>query len=230
MMRDREPLVAIGVVSLHKPSAVKAQRQIHHTWASLMPASLVAVRFVLHCPANRLPASVAGLPHAHRILCSPVEKEHPKTLFWFERALELFPHTPWLCHADDDSYIQTRVLFAELSRYPAHNEAYGLMYHGRAWDASDDLSRTDSYVGSVVESYASPTEQIGVPAQPMSRKGVQASVIASPGLKPETQFHFPFMQGGFCARSASNPAGCDGRWLCAHSLARSLARSLTRPP
>jgi len=175
-----------------------------------MPPSLVAIRFVLFCKLGTVPPHVLKLPHASLVLCSDHELEHPKTLHWFERALVLYPLTHWICHADDDTYVQTRVLYNELARIqPAEREIYGLMYHGTAWDGSQELNGKESYFGSVIEDMVDPSKSFGLSGveQMASHRGnrqlwgmVRAvRSVGTPGLTPETGFRFPFLQGGFYA-------------------------------
>ena len=206
------PLVAIGIVTMPGARSIGRQVQIHRTWGSLMPDDLVSIRFVLGCNEGIPSARIRKLPHAALVVCSEFEAEHPKTIEWFEKALTLFPRTPWICHADDDSYVQTRVLHTELSQIVPTREAYGLFYVGKAWDSEAELNSSGLYLGTVAEENVDPAKSLGMPQLELlaARRGNRRmqSVLRSlresegiPGLTPTIGFRFPFLQGGFYALS-----------------------------
>ena len=96
------PLVAIGVATQPK-SANETIRMFDTTWGGLAPQSSVAVRFLRTCNSQ---ADQHWLT-----VCTNAEQEHPKTLEWFNYALRAFPRTSWICHADDDTWLNTKVNF-----------------------------------------------------------------------------------------------------------------------
>lgn len=128
------PLVAIGVVTMlpskrdlrgQEDAALGAAlnpraEAIRASWATMMPQHRVAVRFVIRCDKPELEL----IP---MVWCSRSQLEHPKTIEWFAHALREYPNTPWISHADDDAWVNTRVLYHELIRIPPVREAYGLM-------------------------------------------------------------------------------------------------------
>ena len=188
---SRVPLVAIGVVSMvGRQKSQQSQHQIWRTWASSLPDHLVAVRFVLHAKAPyNSSAHVPWHPQPGMITWSDYEDEHRKTIDWFAKALGLFPNTPWISHADDDTYVNTHVLYHELSRIlPPIKEAYGLMYCGDDWRHHKVSVPRQQYIGKAIEAYLDPVRQIGH----VIKRKPSAEQLAEPQLK-----QYPFMQGGF---------------------------------
>ena len=110
------PFAAVGVMTFtrrtKRPAPVpwttsERVAAIQRTWASMVPQSLVVVRFVLQCQS-------AAQRRDPWVVCSSHEEEHPKALQWFQHALVALPNTPWICHSDDDTYVNLRVLLHDL--------------------------------------------------------------------------------------------------------------------
>ena len=88
--------MAVGVMNSKFRRALE-RRMIKRMWAPMLPESQFAVRFVQRCKGSELP-----------VVCVDEEAEHPKAVAWFRLALDLFPNAQWICHSDDDVYLQAR--------------------------------------------------------------------------------------------------------------------------
>ena len=172
-MASREPLVAIGVATMRAKLATVKVR-ILSTWGSLIPPAVV-LRFVVVCREGTLAES--------DIVCSQHDEEHPKTIAWFRHALLTFPHTPWIAHSDDDTWVNPRVLARELRLIPPRQEAYGLIFLTLWAGGGKNVSFP------IIESFADPVD---VNARSRNKKPDGSTV-------GNRSFLYPFLQGGFYA-------------------------------
>ena len=136
------------------------RRMILQTWATMLPESQLVIRFVQRCTQS-----------TPSVVCVDVEDEHPKAIAWFQRALVLFPSAQWICHSDDDVYMQARQVHFELSKLTPRAEVYGLINIMKPWEASGPYKHQ---FHGILEQFKRPNVEIQ-------------------GGK------YPFMQGGFYA-------------------------------
>lgn len=106
---QRTVQIAVGVMNTKFKRAFE-RRTIMSMWASMLPESRLAVRFVQRCKS----CNQTQQRSCARVVCVGEEVEHPKAVAWFRLALGLFPRAQWICHSDDDVYLQARQV-----RYPA---------------------------------------------------------------------------------------------------------------
>ena len=143
------------------------RRTIMSTWGSMLPDSRLAVRFVQRCRSCNQTKHRSCV----KVVCVDEETEHQKAIAWFRLALDLFPRAQWICHSDDDVFVQARQVYAELSSLRPWREAYGLVNMMRAWRRSGPYKNQFS---GLLESLSDPP------------------VDLSDGI-------YPFLQGGFYA-------------------------------
>jgi len=103
--------MAVGVMNAKFRRAFE-RRTIMSTWGSMLPESRLAVRFVQRCRS----CNQTQQRSCARVVCVDEEAEHQKAVAWFRLALELFPRAQWICHSDDDVYLQARQARAPPSR------------------------------------------------------------------------------------------------------------------
>ena len=80
------------------------RRTIMSTWGSMLPESRLAVRFVQRCRSCNQTKHRSCV----KVVCVDEETEHQKAIAWFRLALDLFPRAQWICHSDDDVFVQAR--------------------------------------------------------------------------------------------------------------------------
>ena len=114
-------------------------------WDALVPDSLVAVRYVLRCTS----------PHQPRVVCVSEEALIPKVASWLREALRRFPHAGFICKTDDDSYVQTAQVHADLSRLEPRARAYGLVEVMERTRPFLELPRSHPRFGAILEQYSS---------------------------------------------------------------------------
>ena len=103
----RQPVqMAVGVMNGRSGKSRRAfeRRTIMSTWGSMLPESRLAVRFVQQCRS----CNQTQHRSCARVVCVDEETEHQKAVAWFRLALDLFPRAQWICHSDDDVYLQAR--------------------------------------------------------------------------------------------------------------------------
>ena len=98
--------MAVGVMNARSGKSRRAfeRRTIMSTWGSMLPESRLAVRFVQQCRS----CNQTRQRSCARVVCVDEETEHQKAVAWFRLALDLFPRAQWICHSDDDVYLQAR--------------------------------------------------------------------------------------------------------------------------
>ena len=137
-------VVAIGVMTIATGRPWRGGRS-GLPWDTLMPDEVVAVRYVCRCSA----------PHRPRVVCVRDEALIPKVVLWLRKAMRLFPSARFICKTDDDSYVQTAQVHADLSRLEPLACGYGLvevMERMRPWD---ELPHSKPRFGAIVEQYSS---------------------------------------------------------------------------
>ena len=101
--RRRPVQMAVGVMNAKFRRAFE-RRAIMSTWGSMLPESRLAVRFVQRCRSCNQTKQRSCV----QVVCVDEETEHQKAIAWFRLALDLFPRAQWICHSDDDVYLQAR--------------------------------------------------------------------------------------------------------------------------
>ena len=120
---SRSPLVAIGVLTVLQKRRF-AREQMRSGWMRIVSERHIAVRFVIgRCAAGLSPT----------FLCVGQELEHPKAIAWFHAALQMYPDSAWIGHADDDVYIQAQHLLHDLRALPTQRQIYGLANVLKPW-------------------------------------------------------------------------------------------------
>ena len=101
--RRRPIQMAVGVMNAKFRRAFE-RRTIMSTWGSMPPESRLAVRFVQRCRSCNQTKHRSCV----KVVCVDEETEHQKAIAWFRLALDLFPRAQWICHSDDDVFVQAR--------------------------------------------------------------------------------------------------------------------------
>lgn len=101
--RRRPVQMAVGVMNAKFRRAFE-RRTIMSTWGSMLPESRLAVRFVQRCRSCNQTKQRSCV----KVVCVDEETEHQKAIAWFRLALDLFPRAQWICHSDDDVFLQAR--------------------------------------------------------------------------------------------------------------------------